>query len=188
MATTEAGHQVNRVYTDQDGHLHLNGANIYADESGTAISGNDLAAIDAGTRIVNLTAATLTITQALHDGRVVTVNKADGTAITLPAATGSGTSLKFIIGTTITSVGTTIKVVGDDTMTGTAWFSSDNAADAVTSFEAGATADTITLNGTTSGGYKGDIIELIDIAADLWSVRVMAQATGVEVTPFSATV
>lgn len=144
-------------------------------------------AADVSTRIVNLTAATLAVTELAHDGKVITVNKADGTAITLPAATGSGTKLHFVIGTTITSVGTTIKVTGDDTMTGTAWVAQD-AADTVVAFEAGATADTITLNGTTTGGLKGDSIELIDIAADLWWVRVMAAATGTEATPFSATV
>lgn len=142
---------------------------------------------DVSARIVNLTAATLAVTELAHDGKVITVNKADGTAITLPAATGSGTKLQFIIGTTITSVGTTIKVTGDDTMTGTAWVAQD-AADTVVAFEAGATADTITLNGTTTGGLKGDSVELIDIAADLWWVRVMAAATGTEATPFSATV
>lgn len=144
-------------------------------------------AADVSSRIVNLTAATLAVTEAAHDGKVITVNKADGTAITLPAATGSGTSLKFIIGTTITSVGTTIKVTGDDTMTGNAILAQD-AADTAVMFEAGATADTITLNGTTTGGLKGDSVELIDIAADLWWVRVVGAATGIEATPFSATV
>ncbi len=144
-------------------------------------------AADTSARIVNLTAATLAVTEALHDGKVITVNKADGTAITLPAATGSGTNLHFILGTTITSVGSTIKVTGNDTMTGQAILAQD-AADTAVAFETAADSDTITLNGTTTGGLKGDSIELIDIATDLWWVRIRAAATGTEATPFSATV
>jgi hypothetical protein len=36
MATTEAGHHPNRVYTDHDGNLHLNGSTLYLDETATA--------------------------------------------------------------------------------------------------------------------------------------------------------
>jgi hypothetical protein len=43
MATTESGHHPNRVYTDQDGNLHLNGSSIYADELGSAVSPTELA-------------------------------------------------------------------------------------------------------------------------------------------------
>lgn len=142
---------------------------------------------DASTRIVNATAATLTVTEADHDSKVVTLNRAAGIAVTLPAATGSGTKLQFIVGTTITTNGSTIKVVGNDIMTGLALLAQD-AADTVVGFETAADSDTITLNGTTTGGIKGDCVELIDIAADLWWVKVVGSATGTEATPFSATV
>lgn len=154
----------------------------------TVIGTEEIArALDVSSRIVNLTAATLAVTELAHEGKIITVNKADGTAITLPAATGSGARFKFILGTTITSVGSTIKVVGNDTMVGFALLAQD-AADTAVLFGAAGTDDTITLNGTTTGGTKGDIIELIDIAADLWSVNMIATATGTEATPFSATV
>ena len=140
------------------------------------------------TRIVNVTAATLAVTLAAHDGKVVTLNKADGIAVTLPAAAGTGMKVQFILGTTITSVGTTIKVANaSDTMTGTAIIAQD-AGDTVAMFETAATSDTITMNGTTTAGIKGDSIELIDIATNLWWVRMVGSATGTEVTPFSATV
>ena len=143
---------------------------------------------DTSTRIVNVTAATLAVTEADHDGKVVTLNRAAGIAVTLPAATGSGTWLRFIMGTTVTSNSTTIKVTGNDIMAGMAMFGQDSGADTVVHFSTAADTDTITLNGTTTAGVKGDIIELIDIAADLWSVRVIGDATGAETTPFSATV
>lgn len=144
------------------------------------------AVADASTRIVNVTAATLAVTTAAHDGRVITLNRAAGITATLPAATGTGTRLLFLVGTTFTGNGI-VQVTGDDTMTGNALLAQD-AADTVVMFEAGATADTITLNGTTTGGLKGDSIEAIDIAADLWWVRVVGAATGTEATPFSAAV
>ncbi|MHB8172715.1 MAG: hypothetical protein ACYDG6_14495 [Thermincolia bacterium] len=144
-------------------------------------------AADTSARVVNVTAATLAVTEAAHDGKVVTLNKADGIAVTLPAATGSGAKLHFVVGTTITSVGTTIKVTGNDTMTGTAIVCNDTD-NSVSGFETAADSDTITLNGSTTGGIKGDSIELVDIATDLWFVRVNSSGTGTEATPFSATV
>lgn len=141
---------------------------------------------DVSTRIVDATAATLAVTEAAHDSKVVTFNRAGGIAVTLPAATGSGTRLMFVTGTTFTS-SATIKVTGNDTMTGSAVVLQD-AGDTVVGFETAADSDTITFNGTTTGGLKGDSVELIDIAADLWWVRVRSTATGAEATPFSATV
>lgn len=143
-------------------------------------------ACDVSARVVNTT-ANLALTEASHDGKIVTVNKATGAAITLPAATGSGAKFHLIIGTTITSGSTTIKVTGNDTMTGTAIVCNDTD-NSVSGFETAADTDTITFNGTTTGGIKGDSVELIDIATDLWFVRVNGSATGSEATPFSATV
>lgn len=142
---------------------------------------------DASSRIVNATAATLAITEGEHEGRTMTLNRAAGIAVTLPAATGSGARYRFIIGTTVTSNSTTVKVVGNDTMVGFAHLAQD-AADTSVLFGASGTDDTITLNGTTTGGTKGDLIELQDVAADLWHVNMVATATGTEATPFSATV
>lgn len=138
-------------------------------------------------RVVDATAATLTVTEEAHSDLLVTLNRAAGIAVTLPAATGSGSVYKFLVGTTVTSNTTTIKVVGDDTMTGVAMLLQDSA-DTIAAFETASTSDTITFNGTTTGGIKGDFVELIDAAADLWFVRVTGSATGTEATPFSATV
>lgn len=137
--------------------------------------------------VVAATASTLTVTAAGHAGRTVVLDRAAGIAVTLPAATGTGYVYRFINKTTVTSNTTTIKVVGDDTMTGGAIVLQDGG-DTMVGFETAADSDTITWNGTTTGGVKGDIVELIDIAADLWSVSVRQSATGTEATPFSATV
>lgn len=158
--------------------------------SGPVVSDNGFIGAPLGATPVNVTAATLAVTRADHAGRVVTLNKADGQTVTLPAATGTGASFKFYIGTTVTSVGTIIKVAaspGTDIMQGVAIVANDTDASA-SIFETGATADTITLNGTTTGGIKGDMVELIDVATGEYWVRVTASATSAEATPFSATV
>lgn len=137
--------------------------------------------------IVSATTATLTATAAVHSGRTVLLDRAAGQAVTLPAATGTGNSYKFFVLTTITSNTTTIKVVGNDVMAGLAIVANDGG-DTASIFETVATSDTITFDGSTTGGIRGATVELQDVAADLWSVRVVGAATGTEATPFSATV
>ena len=58
----------------------------------------------------------------------------------------------------------------------------------VNGWETASDTDTITFDGTTTGGILGDFVELIDVAADKWMVRVQSSSTGSESTPFSATV
>ncbi len=138
-------------------------------------------------KVVNTTASTLTLTAAEHSNALVTVDRAAGCALTLPAATGSGAIFRILIGTTVTSNSTTVKVVGNDTMVGGQIVYQDGGG-TLAGFEASGTDDTITFNGSTTGGIKGDYIELIDAAADLWFVRVTSSGTGTEATCFSATV
>lgn len=146
-------------------------------------------ACDDSTRVVDVTAATLTVTLAAHDKKFITLNRAAGIAVTLPAAAGTGAEYKFFINTTVTSNSTTIKGANaSDIMTGRAYTESDNASDACIAFATGASDDTITFNGTTTGGIKGDMVIVRDVATNLFHVEVRNSATGVEVTPFSATV
>ena len=142
---------------------------------------------DLSGRIYNLTAAGPIALSSADDSEVITLNKADGQAITLPAATGSGIRFQLIVGTTITSVGTTIKCVGNDIMKGTAVLLADGG-DTVVAFATAADSDTITMDGSATGGIAGACIELIDIAADTWFVKMISDASGSEATPFSATV
>lgn len=123
------------------------------------------------------------------DGNAVLyLNVASGATVTLPASSGSGRVYKFVVGTTVTSNNYAVKVANaTDVMIGNAILAQD-AGDTAVAFEAGATADTITLNGTTTGGIKGDAIELIDVASGVWFAQVRGSATGTEATPFSATV
>lgn len=137
---------------------------------------------------ISVTAATLTVTAASHAGATIVLNRAAGTTVTLPASTGSGYKYTFVVGTTVTSNSDIIKVANSsDVMTGVAINAADGG-DTAVAFETAASSDTITLNGTTTGGVKGDRIEIEDVAANLYYVRVVGSATGTEATPFSATV
>ena len=137
---------------------------------------------------ISATGATLVCSRDVHGGRVTVITAAAGCAVTLPNATGTGSVYRFLIGATITSNSTTIKVNNaTDVMSGRAYVISDGAA-AVLGYATGATDDTITLNGTTLGGYIGDIIEITDAIAGTYQVKVLTKATGSEATPFSATV
>jgi hypothetical protein len=137
---------------------------------------------------VNVTGSSVALTSALHAGKVVTLNRAAGIAVTLPAATGSGDKYRLLVGTTFTGAAT-VKVVGNDIMKGTALLFQDSA-DTVVGFATAADSDTIDLLGTanSTGGIAGESIELIDIAADTWYVNIVSDAGGTEATPFSATV
>lgn len=145
-------------------------------------------AADLSTRIVNLTAATLAVTLAAHDGKTITVNRAAGSTLTLPAAAGTGARLRIFVGTTITSNALIVQVANaSDIMSGVVLIANDTD-DSTSGFETAADTDTITMNGTTTGGVKGDLIELEDVATNLWLVRVTGSASGSEATPFSAAV
>lgn len=131
--------------------------------------------------------ATYTATPRLPD-TVVVVERAAGSTITLPAANGSGFRYTFVVGTTITSNSLILQAASaDDVMAGVIVGAADTDS-SVNAWEAAATSDTITLNGTTTGGIKGDTITLIDIAEGQWAVSGIIQQTGIEATPFSAAV
>lgn len=137
---------------------------------------------------INITAATLSLVASAHGDATITANRAAGTTFTLPASDGKGSYFRIIVGTTITSNSLIVKVANStDVMTGVAINAADGG-DTAVAFETAATSDTITLNGSTTGGIKGDIIECEDVSAGLWSVKVVGSATGTEATPFSATV
>lgn len=137
---------------------------------------------------VPLTSATVTIDDDPHGGMVLVLDRAAGVTATLPPATGSGARYEFLVATTVTSNGYIVRVANAaDTMAGVALVAQDGG-DTIVAFEAGATADTVTLNGTTTGGLAGARVLLVDMKANLWWVKVVTAATGTEATPFSATV
>ena len=137
--------------------------------------------------LVSIT-ADATITSASHAGRTMNLNVASGATLTLPAAAGTGNTYRFFVQTTITSNNYVIQVAnGDDTMSGTAVVANDSD-NTASIFETAADSDTITLDGTTTGGILGGHIEIQDVASNKFRVLINQAATGTEATPFSAAV
>ena len=143
--------------------------------------------------MVTLTADT-TITNAAHAGRILLMGEVGGDAsatFTLPAATGTGAEFKFIVSVVNTS-NYVIQVTGDDTIDGSVVVtndSTDGGTASLISWPTVAASDTITLDGTTTGGVNiGDYVLLTDIATDQYSVSGLLNASGTEATPFSAAV
>lgn len=144
--------------------------------------------ISGANSIVSVTDSTATVTAAAHAGRTVLLNRAAGITLTLPAATGTGNAYKFFVQTTVTSNNYIIQVASaSDTMAGTAIVANDGG-NTASIFETASTSDTITMDGSTTGGILGGMVELQDVATGLWAVRVVGAATGTEATPFSAAV
>tara|TARA_Y100000114_G_scaffold149624_1_gene164018 strand:- start:6 stop:488 length:483 start_codon:yes stop_codon:yes gene_type:complete len=132
--------------------------------------------------------ADVTLTSASHAGRTMVFDIASGATVTLPAASGTGNVYKFFVKTTVTSNSYKIQVANaNDTMAGLAIVSNDESATADI-FATTATSDTITLNGTTTGGILGGQVEIQDVASNVFSVVTKGAATGSEATPFSAAV
>jgi fructose-specific component phosphotransferase system IIB-like protein len=129
----------------------------------------------------------VTVSPRLPD-EVYVVNAAAGAEVTLPPATGSGFRYTFIVGTTVTSNANVIQVANsDDIMQGVVIGAADTD-DSVNGWEAASDSDTITMDGSTTGGIVGDRVELVDVAENVWAVNGIIQQTGTEATPFSAAV
>lgn len=131
--------------------------------------------------------ASATLTPS-YSGTVTVLSAAAGLTVTLPAAAGSGRRYELVVGTTVTSNNYVVQVANSsDVMSGVCINAADGG-DTAVAFETAADSDTITMNGTTKGGYKGDRIILTDVAANLWHVSIIGAATSSEATPFSAAV
>lgn len=123
-------------------------------------------------KIVPLAAASLTLSRGLHCDRTVRMDyTAAACTITLPPATGSGDKYRIAVGAVNTN-GHKVQVTGDDTIKGVVPML-DNDSNAATAYAASGTDDTITMNGTTTGGQVGDWLEFEDLKADVWSVKGM---------------
>jgi len=164
--------------------LSINGTAV----SATAAELNRVA--DTSGRIVNATAATLTVTEALHDGKIIVLDRAAGIAVTLPVA-AAGLQFEFLVKTTFTGAASIKSVAGTDIMIGHA-IMGNNTDNSVVNWQAvaGSTIDTIDLLGTSNstGGMAGQRIRISGLAAALWYVEIIGDAAGTEATPFTDTV
>lgn len=130
----------------------------------------------------------LAVTLAVHDGKTILMDQADGSALTLLAATGSGARIRVVVSVTVTSNAHSIAAAGTDEFVGHCYQVDTDTGDAIAAYPAlgSDNFDTISMNGSTTGGLQGDIWELEDIAAGVWAVRGLINSTGAVATPFSA--
>ena len=132
--------------------------------------------------------AALTVTREEHDGKTMLFDTATGVAFTLPAATGTGMKLRFVVSVVRASGTYDIDCVGSDEFAGTCGIIDVDTADATILFaaETGDNFVSISMNGTTSGlGAVGDWVEVEDIATGVWAVKGAIHADGTVITPFT---
>ena len=145
------------------------------------------------------------LTVATHAGRIVHNDAAGAVTYTLPAVNATADSAvagpgpdinnlnnvgaTFTIINSITKTGDLVVQVANstDVMSGGAFFI-DDTSDNVVGFETVAASDTITLNGTTTGGVTYAKIIWTVLGTGLWSVSVHTGCTGSPATCFSAAV
>lgn len=143
-----------------------------------------------GNQVTALT-ADATLTAASHANSIVTLGSATGDTVTLPAATGTGDVYTIIVATTVTSNNHIIQVANaTDEFAGVVYQVDTDTADAVAAYPALAADnfDTITMNGTTTGGLAGDTYTITDIASGVFALTGFQNASGVVATPLSAAV
>ena len=145
------------------------------------------------------------LTVASHAGSIVHNNAAGAVTYTLPAinansdsaVAGPGADLNnlsnigasFEIFASITKTGDFVVQVANsnDVMVGSAKFI-DDSSDNMVGFETVAASDTITLNGSTTGGVTFAKVTCTAISSTQWKVDVESGCTGTPATPFSAAV
>lgn len=115
-------------------------------------------------------------------------SRAAGVVVTLPAATGTGHTYRFIVGVTVTSNALAINTASDDDeFRGVVYQTDTDSSDALVAYPAIAADnfDSISMNGTTTGGLTGDWIEVCDVASGVWAVVGHTNANGTVSSPIS---
>jgi hypothetical protein len=122
--------------------------------------------------------STLTMTADSHLGVVVNLNALAGSAVTLPAATGTGNTYTILVTVAPTSNTHTITCAGSDKLYGFFWLGSTTAALTDASQVALNANTIIAMNGTTTGGIKGSVVYLTDMALNTWVVEANLVGSG----------
>ncbi len=142
------------------------------------------------TPVVNVTAATLAVTAAAHGGRIMTLNRAAGIAVTLPTPV-AGMHFRFAVQTTFTGAASIKSALSAHLMIGHA-IMGNNSDNTTVMWQATAadTFDTINLFGTanSTGGIEGQTIDIKALDSTTWLVEIQGDAAGTEATPFENTV
>ena len=133
---------------------------------------------------IEITGST-TLDRETHANTIVVHNAAGGGTITLPASAGNGDTYEIVVHTTVTSSLIIAVANATDEMRGGVSISTDIAG---VTFLVSDNDDTITMNGSTTGGLSGSRVRLTDYKAGFWNVEGFLVSSGTETDPFSAAV
>lgn len=132
--------------------------------------------------------AAYTLSSALA-GVPILLNNAAGSVVTLPAATGSGATYRFFVTTTTTSGAHKILAASvSDFMNGILTGNTNSTGASKNFASAAATNHSLQMpfaGSQPSGGFIGDWFDVIDVAANLWTVKGMYGSGTTPTTPFS---
>ena len=150
--------------------------------------------------------SSISLTVDSHAGKIIHNDAAGAVTYTLPATNANADSgiagpdadltnlnnvgAKFTIINSITKTGDLVVQVANatDVMTGMATIVDTDTSDNMEGFVTAAASDTITLNGSTTGGVTHARIECTVLASGKYAVEVFTGGTGDLATPFSAAV
>jgi hypothetical protein len=133
-----------------------------------------------------LVGASLAITPSLA-GATVLLSAATGSVATLPAATGTGNTYRFVVSVTASSNAHKILAAsGSDFLNGIVMGQHTNAVLGFSSAAATNHSIQMPFAGTQpSGGFIGDWFDFTDTSPNVWSVKGMFQSGTTSTTPFS---
>lgn len=141
------------------------------------------------TLLRSIISATVSLTDAKHNGGTTALNLSAGVTATLPASNGQGARYRIVVGTA--SNANIVKVANPtDVFVGGILINDigDTAAATADFFPTASTSDTVSFTTANGGGKAGDWVEFEDIAVGFWAVRGVFQGATDPSTPFSATV
>lgn len=119
---------------------------------------------------------------------LVLFDRAAGIVFTLPAACNPGTTFEFVVTTTITSnAAKIITGAGTELMVGQILNCDTDSSDAVAIWKSLVATSNIavSMNGSTTGGIKGDRIICTKANSTTWIVTGTTTGTGTVATPFA---
>jgi len=155
--------------------------------------------ISAGVSNSVTTAVGKTLTVANDAGKQIYYTSTAAATFTLPAVNTSspsdptdpnqsnnyGATFEFVLSTTVTGNFVVQVANADDTIVGNAIIGS---ATSTLVLNTATASDTITLNGTTTGGIGGSSIKATVVGSNRYKVQVVSGGSGALATPFSAAV
>ncbi|TGR84620.1 hypothetical protein EN866_32965 [Mesorhizobium sp. M2D.F.Ca.ET.223.01.1.1] len=130
--------------------------------------------------------ATTALTQRPYANNICVLDSATGRTVTLPASTGKGDVYTVFVKTSVSSGSHVVQVANStDVLSGALGLVVGVAG---TMGLTASTSDTITMNGSTTGGLFGSIMQFTDVAAGFWMLTGSLNGSGTMTTPFSAAV